>query len=87
MSKKFAEVQQDDFMKFGAERPSYLDIEDALMAMGGHGVGGNNFKNEMVKLAGWADNLTAQLFPSTPKYPERRLQTQAIFMLSMRRTP
>lgn len=53
MSKQFAEVQQDDFMKFGGERPSYLEIEDALMKLGGHGVGGNNFKNEMVKLAGW----------------------------------
>jgi hypothetical protein len=53
MSKQFAEVQEDDFMKFGGERPSYLQIEDALMALGGHGVSGNNFKNEMVKLAGW----------------------------------
>ncbi|BFM49757.1 hypothetical protein [Marinomonas sp. THO17] len=53
MSKQFAEVQQDDFMKFGGERPSYLLIEDALMELGGHGVAGNNFKNEMVKLAGW----------------------------------
>ncbi|MFT4574833.1 hypothetical protein [Marinomonas primoryensis] len=53
MSKQFTEVQADDFMKFGGERPSYLFIEDALMTLGGHGVGGNNFKNEMVKLAGW----------------------------------
>ena len=53
MSKQFIEVQDDDFMKFGGERPSYLAIEDALMMLGGHGVGGNNFKNEMVKLAGW----------------------------------
>ncbi|MGR0279349.1 hypothetical protein ACUM5Y_09870 [Marinomonas dokdonensis] len=53
MSKQFAEVQQEDFMKFGGERPSYLEIEDALMALGGHGVNGNNYKNEMVKLAGW----------------------------------
>lgn len=55
MSKQFTEVQEDDFMKFGGERPSYLAIEDALMTLGGHGVGGNNFKNEMVKLAGWLD--------------------------------
>ncbi|MBJ7556711.1 hypothetical protein [Marinomonas spartinae] len=53
MSKQFAEVQQDDFMKFGGERPSYLQIEDSLMELGGHGVNGNAFKNEMVKLAGW----------------------------------
>ncbi|ETI59306.1 hypothetical protein [Marinomonas profundimaris] len=53
MSKQYAEVQEDDFMKFGGDRPSYLEIEDALMALGGHGVNGNNFKNEMVKLAGW----------------------------------
>lgn len=53
MSKQFVEVQQDDFMKFGGDRPSYLQIEDTLMALGGHGVNGNAFKNEMVKLAGW----------------------------------
>ncbi|WCN07958.1 hypothetical protein [Marinomonas mediterranea] len=53
MAKEFTEVQQDDFMKFGAERPSYLDIEDELMKLGGHGVAGNNFKKETLKLAGW----------------------------------
>ncbi len=53
MAKQHAEVQQDDFMKFGGERPSYLDIEDELMALGGHGVTGNNFKKEVLKLAGW----------------------------------
>lgn len=53
MAKQHVEVQQDDFMSFGGERPSYLDIEDELMALGGHGVSGSNFKKEMLKLAGW----------------------------------
>lgn len=53
MAKQYAEVLQEDFMKFGGERPSYLDIEDELMALGGHGVNGNNFKKEVLKLAGW----------------------------------
>lgn len=53
MAKQYAEVQQDDFMKFGGERPSYLQIEDDLMALGGHGVAGNAFKKEVMKLAGW----------------------------------
>jgi hypothetical protein len=59
MAKQFTEVQQDDFMKFGADRPSYLDIEDTLMAMGGHGVSGNNFKKEALKLAGWTGGALA----------------------------
>ncbi|GAB3483241.1 hypothetical protein [Marinomonas epiphytica] len=53
MTKLYAEVKAEDFMTFGGERPSYLQIEDALMALGGHGVSGNQYKNEMVKLAGW----------------------------------
>lgn len=53
MAKQYSEVHQDDFMKFGGERPSYLDIEDELMSMGGHGVSGNAFKKEALKLAGW----------------------------------
>lgn len=72
MSKQFAEVQQDDFMKFGGERPSYLEIEDALMSLGGHGVGGNNFKNEMVKLAGWTGGALTT-------YAQRAAVAQAAF--------
>ncbi|WP_191601376.1 hypothetical protein [Marinomonas algicola] len=53
MTKTFDAVEQDDFMKFGAERPSYLDIEDALLSLGGHGVAGNTFKKEALKMAGW----------------------------------
>lgn len=53
MAKEYTEVHQDDFMKFGGERPSYLDIEDELMALGGHGVSGSAFKKEALKLAGW----------------------------------
>ncbi|NLQ17783.1 hypothetical protein HGG82_09105 [Marinomonas sp. M1K-6] len=72
MSKQFTEVQQDDFMKFGGERPSYLDIEDALMTLGGHGVGGNHFKNEMVKLAGWTGGALTT-------YAQRAAVAQAAF--------
>lgn len=72
MSKNFAEVQQDDFMKFGGERPSYLEIEDALMALGGHGVNGNMFKNEMVKLAGWTGGALTT-------YAQRPAVAQAAF--------
>ena len=72
MSKQFPEVQEDDFMKFGGERPSYLEIEDALMALGGHGVGGNNFKNEMVKLAGWTGGALTT-------YAQRAAVAQAAF--------
>jgi hypothetical protein len=72
MSKQFAEVQQDDFMKFGGARPSYLEIEDALMALGGHGVCGNNFKNEMVKLAGWTGGALTT-------YAQRAAVAQAAF--------
>ena len=53
MAKQYAEVHQDDFMKFGGARLSYLDIEDALLALGGHGVSGNNFKKVVLKMAGW----------------------------------
>ena len=53
MANKFEPVQADDFMKFGGERPSYLLIEDELMAMGGLGVPGNQFKKEVLKAAGW----------------------------------
>ena len=59
MAKQFKVVEPDDFMKFGADRPSYLDIEDTLMAIGGHGVSGNNFKKEVMKLAGWTGGALA----------------------------
>ncbi|MCV2403646.1 hypothetical protein OFY17_12260 [Marinomonas sp. C2222] len=72
MSKQFAEVQQDDFMKFGGERPSYLLIEDALMELGGHGVNGNNFKNDMIKLAGWTGGALTT-------YAQRAAVAQAAF--------
>jgi len=72
MSTQFTEVQEDDFMKFGGERPSYLAIEDALMALGGHGVSGNSFKNEMVKLAGWTGGALTT-------YAQRAAVAQAAF--------
>lgn len=59
MAKQFEIVSQDDFMKFGADRPSYLEIEDALMSLGGHGVAGNNFKKDIMKMAGWTGGALA----------------------------
>lgn len=53
MGKKYEQVQNDDFMKFGGERPSYLLIEEELVKLGGMGVGGNQFKNNILKEAGW----------------------------------
>ena len=72
MSNQFAEVQQDDFMTFGGERPSYLAIEDKLMSLGGHGVAGNAFKNEIVKLAGWTGGALTT-------YAQRAAVAQAAF--------
>ncbi|TYL48866.1 hypothetical protein [Marinomonas sp. IMCC 4694] len=72
MPKEFIEVQQEDFMKFGGERPSYLEIEDALMALGGHGVNGNSFKNDMMKLAGWTGGALTT-------YAQRAAIAQAAF--------
>ena len=53
MSRSFAEVHPDDFMKFGGEKLSHLLIEEALIKMGGDGVNGGTFKKEILKLAGW----------------------------------
>lgn len=53
MSYSFVEVQSEDFMKFGGEKPSHLLIEEILIKMGGGGTAGGQFKKEMLKLAGW----------------------------------
>lgn len=53
MSYSLAEVQSEDFMKFGREKPSHLLIEEILISMGGGGTAGGQFKKDMLKLAGW----------------------------------
>lgn len=53
MGKVFAEVVEADFSKIGGERPSFLLIEDALVAIGGGGKAGVNYKYDVVKAAGW----------------------------------
>lgn len=53
MSYSLAEVQSEDFMKFGGEKPSHLLIEEILINMGGGGTAGGQFKKEILKLAGW----------------------------------
>lgn len=53
MGTKYALVENEDFMKFGGDRPSYLLIEDELVKIGGMGVNGNQFKKMILKEAGW----------------------------------
>lgn len=53
MSYSLAEVQTEDFMKFGGDKPSHLLIEEILIKMGGGGSEGGAFKKEILKLAGW----------------------------------
>lgn len=48
-----AEVQTEDFARIGGEKPPHLSIEAALVALGGHGVQGNDFKLRVLKAAGW----------------------------------
>lgn len=49
----YPQVEPKDFMKFGGDKPSHLLIEEALIRMGGAGSAGSNFKNEILKMAGW----------------------------------
>ena len=66
MSYSLAEVQSEDFMKFGGEKPSHLLIEEILISMGGGGTAGGQFKKEMLKLAGWTGgSLTTYASRST----------------------
>lgn len=53
MSKNFPEVSPDDFMKITTNRLPHQDIEAELINIGGGGVDGTNFKNDLVKAAGW----------------------------------
>jgi hypothetical protein len=53
MVREFAEVQPDDFSKITIERLPHQEIEMALIAIGGGGVRGTQFKTEVVQAAGW----------------------------------
>lgn len=53
MDIEIAEVQEDDFSRIGGERPPHLKIEAALIALGGNGVQGTEFKQRALKAAGW----------------------------------
>jgi len=48
-----AEVQAEDFSRIGGDQPPHCKIEAALIALGGHGVAGNDFKVRALKAAGW----------------------------------
>jgi hypothetical protein len=50
----FEEVNPEDFMKIGGDKPSHLKIEVALIKMGGDGAKGGAFKKEILKMAGWS---------------------------------
>ncbi len=53
MGREFAEVQADDFSKITIERLPHQEIEMALIAIGGGGVRGTQFKTDVVRAAGW----------------------------------
>lgn len=53
MGREFAEVQVDDFSKITLDRLPHQEIEMALIAIGGGGVRGTQFKTDVVRAAGW----------------------------------
>lgn len=53
MSMDFPEVNPDDFMKITTDRLPHQEIEAALINIGGGGVEGTEYKNKLVKAAGW----------------------------------
>lgn len=53
MTQAYLEVQPEDFMKIGGDQPPHLQIERALMELGGKSGNGGAFKKEALKLAGW----------------------------------
>jgi len=60
MSQELRKVSAEDFTKLTTERLPHQDIENALIAMGGGGVKGMDFKNNALKKAGWkGDRLTS----------------------------
>lgn len=53
MDTSIAEVREDDFSRIGGDKPPHLKIEAALIALGGSGVSGTEFKLRALKAAGW----------------------------------
>ena len=53
MTQAHLEVQPEDFMKIGGDKPPHLLIEQTLIALGRESGSGGAFKKEALKLAGW----------------------------------
>jgi hypothetical protein len=53
MDNEIAEVHEEDFSRIGGAKPPHLKIEAALIALGGSGVQGTEFKLRALKAAGW----------------------------------
>ncbi|MES2663552.1 MAG: hypothetical protein V4629_09655 [Pseudomonadota bacterium] len=49
----FPEIKPQDFMTFSRETPGYVQVEKALIEIGGKGVEGTAFKLEALTAAGW----------------------------------
>ena len=56
MGQSFAEVQVEDITKITLDPLPHKEIENALVAIGGGGADGANFKLEILKMAGWKGN-------------------------------
>jgi hypothetical protein len=53
VTQTYVEVQPEDFMKVGGDKPPHLLIEKALISLGAKTGNGGAFKKEALKLAGW----------------------------------
>jgi hypothetical protein len=53
VTQAYVEVQPEDFMKIGGDKPPHLLIEQTLIALGREAGNGGAFKKEALKLAGW----------------------------------
>lgn len=54
MAHEFQMVQEGDFTTFTpGQKPVYAEIEEVLINIGGGGISGNQFKKEVLELAGW----------------------------------
>jgi len=53
MAKEFKEVDPNDFMTFSRESPAHVLIEAHVIDIGGGGKKGIEYKQELLKLAGW----------------------------------
>lgn len=53
MTQVYVEVQAEDFMKIGGDKPPHVLIEQQLISLGRELGNGGAFKKEALKLAGW----------------------------------